>query len=239
MKTMSLKQFKAVRLAKQAVMTVAFLVVIIGGWFVPLLGYFIPACMVLGIGIAAFKGRKWCDWYCPRGSFLDVLVKKISPGRNIPALLRGWPVRVSVLAFLMVFLTVQIVHRWPDVHSIGRFFVILLTVTTVAGVFLAQFFHERTWCYLCPIGTMQNWVGGKKQPLFIESADCTECSLCSRVCPVQLKPFSHKGEGRQIMTEPDCLRCETCVAACPKKALGFQPAKCTETACEDRDRTAA
>ena len=99
---------------------------------------------------------------CPRGSFYDVLGKMISPGRRIPAFIRQRPARVGLLAFLMAFLTFQIVIRWPDFVSIGRFFVILLTVTTSAGVVLALLFHQRTWCYLCPIGTMQKWVGEVK-----------------------------------------------------------------------------
>lgn len=233
-----LKAFAAGRRAKQGVMTVVFFVVLFGGWFVPLLGYFIPACMVLGIGIALFKGRKWCDWYCPRGSFLDSLVKKISPGREIPAVLRGRPVRISILVFLMTFLTFQIVQRWPDVFSIGKFFVILLTVTTAAGVILAVLFHQRTWCYLCPIGTMQNWVGAQKYPLFIDSGACTECSLCSRICPVQLKPVEFKGDGTQVVRNGDCLKCGTCVAACPKGALSLGEGDSSNRATA-KDRAAA
>ena len=59
------KTFAAHRRAKQVIMTVLFFAVLFGGWFLPLLGYFIPACMVLGVGIAVRRGRKWCDWYAP------------------------------------------------------------------------------------------------------------------------------------------------------------------------------
>ncbi len=217
------KTFAAHRRAKQVIMTVLFFAVLLGGWFLPLLGYFIPACMVLGVGIAVRRGRKWCDWYCPRGSFYDVLGKMISPGRRIAAFIRQQPARVGLLAFLMAFLTFQIVIRWPDFVSIGMFFVILLTVTTSAGVVLALLFHQRTWCYLCPIGTMQKWVGGSKEPLFIDSEECVECGACSKVCPVQLKPAEYKRDGIQRVLEGDCLKCGSCVAVCPKKALSFAP----------------
>ena len=40
---------------------------VIAGWRYPVLGYFLPLCMMTGMGIALFKGRYWCDWLCPRG----------------------------------------------------------------------------------------------------------------------------------------------------------------------------
>jgi hypothetical protein len=39
---------------KQAILGIAFLVLLGAGWFYPLIGYFIPACMLLGIGLAGF-----------------------------------------------------------------------------------------------------------------------------------------------------------------------------------------
>ncbi len=231
------REFALRRQKRQLVMAVAFVAVMAGGWFFPLLGYFIPACMVLGMGVSFSRGRKWCDWYCPRGSAIDVLLKKISPGKEIPGFIRGWPVRTAILSFLMIFLAYQIMVRWPDFYSLGRFFVILLTVTTGVGVLLALFIHQRTWCYLCPIGTMQNWVGGKKYPLSIDSGACTECTLCSRVCPVGISPLSSKGEKSEIVKARDCLKCASCVAACPKGALSFAGAGSAPL--QPKDRRAA
>jgi len=45
------KNFERKRQIKQSIMGIVFLVVIIGGWKYPLLGYFIPLCMLLGMGI--------------------------------------------------------------------------------------------------------------------------------------------------------------------------------------------
>ena len=65
-------------------MGTGFLGLLAAGWVFPLIGYFIPLCMLLGIGVALFRGRTWCNWLCPRGSFADALLKKVSPGRKIP-----------------------------------------------------------------------------------------------------------------------------------------------------------
>ena len=75
---------KKSRRIKQYIMGTIFLILLPFGWFYSLIGYFIPLCMIAGIGIASWKGRKWCNWMCPRGSFSDSYMKVISPERKIP-----------------------------------------------------------------------------------------------------------------------------------------------------------
>lgn len=215
------KTLQKKRRIKQLAMTSLFLVVIIGGWRYPLLGYFIPLCMLLGISIGFFKGRIWCDWFCPRGSFFDVLIKPISPKKEIPKFFKCLPLRIGFLSFLMLMMTLQIIKRWPNPYKIGMFFVMLLTVTTILGIILALIFHQRTWCYFCPIGSMANWVGRKRYPLKIDSKLCIECQLCYKVCPLQVAPHVFKNEGARSVKDGDCLKCGLCVLACPTKALNF------------------
>jgi ferredoxin-type protein NapH len=205
----------------QIPMGILFLAILIGGWFQPLLGYFIPFCMVLGIGVGIYKGRKWCDWYCPRGSFFDGIIGPVGNGRTIPPFFRGLPLRIGFLSFLMVMMTVQIIFRWPDPYKIGGLFMILLTATTVLGITLAFVFHRRTWCGFCPIGSLAGWVGKKRYPLQLDSALCTDCKKCLKVCPVQLAPYEHKSDGVAAVIDGDCLKCNICVDKCPKKALSF------------------
>lgn len=215
------KVFQKQRKIKQFLAGIFFLIILIGGWKYPLLGYFIPLCMLLGIGIGLFKGRKWCDWFCPRGSFFDAMIKPISHKKKIPQFFKALPLRIGMLSFLMFMMTIQIIKRWPDPYKTGMFFVILLTVTTILGIILALIFHQRIWCCFCPIGSMANWVGRKKYPLKINSKLCTECKLCYEVCPIQVSPFTFKSQGIQPIKDGDCLKCNLCILSCPKKALGF------------------
>jgi len=215
------KFFQQKRKLKQFVTSLVFIAILSLGWYVPLLGYFIPLCMLLGVAVGLARGRKWCDWYCPRGSFYDVLVSPISPKRNIPALFKNMIFRVSVLSLLMLVMGINLVRRWPDPFRIGMFLVGMVTVTTILGVILALIFHPRSWCTVCPIGTAVNLIGRNKAPLKIDSDLCVECKLCAKACPVQLKLYFYKGKGIQIVREADCLRCGLCLSACPKKALSF------------------
>ena len=215
------KALEKKRMIKQFFMAIIFLVILIGGWHYPLLGYFIPLCMLLGIGLGLFRGRLWCDWLCPRGSFFDSLIKPISPKKKIPKFFKGLPVRIGILSFLMAMMGIQLIKRWPDPYKIGKFFVVLLTITTVLGVILAIFFHQRTWCCFCPIGTMVNWVGMRRYPLKIDSTLCTECKLCYKACPIQIAPFNFKKDGIETIKDGDCLKCGLCVSVCPQKSLAL------------------
>jgi len=208
-----------IRAIKQILMAVIFVAILIFGWRYPLLGYFIPLCMVFGLAIGFFKGRKWCDWYCPRGSFYDTIGKTISRKGQIPTVFKNMRFRIIVLILLMGIMTINLVFRWPNFYNMGRFFVVLITVTTVLGVILAIIFHQRSWCSFCPIGTIINLIGSSKLPLKINSELCIDCKACYKVCPVQIKPYKFKKEGIQIIKDGDCLKCDQCILVCPKKAL--------------------
>jgi len=216
-----LERAHGARTTKQLVMGMGFLGLLAAGWIFPLIGYFIPLCMLLGIGVALFRGRTWCNWLCPRGSFADVLLKKVSPGRKIPEAFRSLCVRMGVITFLMAMLAYQIVRLWPDPYAIGGFFVLLLSITTGVGVLLGLSLHQRTWCYVCPIGTMSSWVGAKRRPLAITRGSCTTCKLCAQVCPMQLAPHELK-DADCMSYRGDCLKCGLCVEGCPKGALSFR-----------------
>lgn len=211
-----------VRWVKQLTMGLSFIGLLISGWIYPLIGYFIPVCMLLGIGLAAFQGRSWCNWLCPRGSFEDSLLSRISFQRRIPDVFRATPMRLGVMSILMTVLTVQIIRLWPDPWAIGGFFVLMLTITTGLGIILGVIYQQRTWCYVCPIGTMSNWVGQNRQPLHLEESKCLECNLCAKKCPMQLSPVSLQ-EPRGMANRGDCLKCSICVDNCPTAALSWQP----------------
>jgi ferredoxin-type protein NapH len=197
--------------------------VVIGGWRYPVLGYFIPLCMVAGMGIALFKGRYWCDWLCPRGSSFDLFLSRIGLGKKIPQFLRSTPFRILVLLILMTILFTQLPHAWPSVEGMGRVFVIMLTITTTIGIIAGILTHQRNWCTYCPVGTMSRWLGKGRHPLTISSA-CTTCKKCDAVCPIQIKRWEHRPEhgAAAVIPEWDCLKCGLCIERCPQNALAFK-----------------
>jgi polyferredoxin len=216
------------RTLKQRLLGGGFLLLLAAGWRYPLVGYFIPGCMLLGVGTALFRGRSWCNWLCPRGSFEDAWLARFSRGRAIPSAFRSTPLRVAVMAVLLGMLTWQLIRRWPDPYAIGAFFMLLLSLTTVAAVILGLFYHQRTWCYLCPIGTLSAWLGQNRQPLIVAAERCRGCDLCVSSCPMQLTPRFLAEQGGPA--RGDCLKCRLCVTSCPTSALTLGTGPCQDLA---------
>ena len=192
--------------------------VAVGGWFYPPLGFLLFGCMLGAVGIAFFKGRAWCDWMCPRGGFYDLLFNKISPNREIPAFLRSTRFRGLMVGLIFVVLGTQLFFAWGNLNQMGLAMVRLLTITTIVGIILAVVYHPRTWCHVCPMGTLANWVAKGKQPILIDPS-CVGCKICSTACPMQLVPYKYAAEG--TMTDNDCIKCSSCIVSCPKQALSF------------------
>ena len=215
---MTLKAFSERRRNLQSYTWYGLPLVVIGGWFYPLLGYLLIGCMAGALGIAAFKGRTWCDWMCPRGSFYDLFLGKVSKKNNVPYFFRATTTRVAMIFILFTIIGVQIYFAWPSINGIGLAFVIVLTITTSLGIVLGMGIHPRTWCHICPMGTIANWLSEGKKPLLI-SESCTSCRACDKVCPMQLAPSEDREHG--MLRDNDCIKCGTCVATCPKKALSF------------------
>jgi NAD-dependent dihydropyrimidine dehydrogenase PreA subunit len=91
-------------------------------------------------------------------------------------------------------------------------------VTTTAALVLAVTYASRSWCGICPVGTVAAKVGGEKLPLRIASS-CRACGICEQACPMQFAIAVHRQAG--ALPHRDCLKCSTCVKACPSQALGW------------------
>ena len=197
--------------------------ILMAGWRYPILGYFIPLCMVAGVGVAVFRGRYWCDWLCPRGSSWDLLLSRVSLKREIPSFFRDTRFRIFIMAALMTVLLTQLPRLWPSVNGMGRVFVTMLTITTTVGIILGILTHHRNWCTYCPVGTLGNWLGKGKYPLTI-GTQCNECRKCDKVCPIQVSRWQYRPEQSEpaVIPEWDCLKCGLCIEACPQKALSFK-----------------
>ena len=194
-------------------------IVIIGGIFWPYLGFLVLAMMVFFLILSAFKGRYWCGWLCPRGSFLERVFAPLSPKRKIPPVFRNRTLRWLLFAVLMGFMIFRLITSGGVLAKIGFVFVTMCIVTTVIAIILGLVFKPRTWCAVCPMGTLQGVIVKKKKLLKV-SDECTDCKACEKVCPIGTAPSSFKIEG--AVASVDCLRCPECLVKCPKGALTFE-----------------
>ena len=200
-------------------MWVLMFVVILGGAFYPLLGLAVMICFAGAVISGPIAGRWWCGNLCPRGNFWDRIMSKAINKPKMPAWAKNKAVRVTVLVLLMGAMTTQLVFAWDGGWpAVGRVFVVLLTVTTAIGVFMALTGHQRAWCKVCPAGTMAYWLSkGKRPQLEIDEPNCKHCDACHKVCPMDLGPSDMAGQS--CPTDADCLKCNACVERCPVDVL--------------------
>lgn len=162
------------------------LVVLFLGWKFPLLGFMVPVVMLVGMGIAIFKGRYLCGNLCPRGSFLDLLFSKISPKKKIPHILKSMFIRVPILVSLMGLMIYKISIAPTNINYLGQTFWLMCAATTTVALVMAVVLHHRGWCAICPMGTMQNLISRFEVKNTI-SPDCIKCKTCVKDCPLNLK----------------------------------------------------
>jgi polyferredoxin len=192
----------------------------------PVIGLAAIVCM-LGPSVYALikNGRGWCGTYCPRGSFNDIIVPRISFKNRIPMFLKTPWFRLLFLTLLMTAFGIQMVFAWGSISAVGMVFVRMILVTTALTLILGVVFKPRTWCTFCPMGTLAYYVTKWKTPargreyVTFDKESCTNCSSCSKTCPMNVNVQSHKEVGRVV--EPDCIKCGMCVAKCPKNILSL------------------
>lgn len=203
--------------------TIATLIVLLLGWYYPFLGYMVALAMLGGMISALIAGRWFCGNMCPRGGLLGMLAEKYSPRRAVPAWLISTKVRIGAVIFLFAMMGYNVFGRgdYTDWQHWGRVFWLMCLVTTVIGAVLAFFWHGRSWCQICPMGSMQNLCGGGISPLQLDASKCKQCLLCEKVCPLHLS-IIEKGATPKIKMNRDCLKCGQCIAACPIKCLSME-----------------
>lgn len=164
------------------------------GVFYPFIGIVAIVCMLAPVVVSIFKGRYWCGNFCPRGSFNDILLSKISKGMKVPAILKEKWFKLLFLVLLMSGFGIQIYFSWGSIINVGSVFVRMIIITTLLSIILGTLFNHRTWCTICPMGTMANYVssiskiGKKSGNVTSRSKKCTDCNSCAKNCSVVIDP---------------------------------------------------
>jgi len=211
------KTLRSRRRVVQHILWPVVVVVIVFGWQYPVLGFAVPAVMLMGVAGGLVRGRYVCGHLCPRGSFFDRVLSLISFKRPIPSFFRDHRLRWALFVLLMAFMLYRIALNPGDLHHWGRVFWLMCTATTAVGLVLGIFIHPRAWCAFCPMGTLQAALDRGHKLLRIDAAQCIACRACEKSCPINLSIISCKDTGKLI--DSDCFRCPECRASCPTGAL--------------------
>ena len=140
--------------------------IVIGGIFIPLLGYLVIAMMAFFLTLSFFKGRYWCWNLCPRGAFLDIAISRFSFNRAPPKIFSRQWFRWTVFGLFIIFLTFRILKTGGNFIAIGAVFVGMCLLTTIISIILGVTTKHRGWCTICPMGTLQNKIAELGQAKF-------------------------------------------------------------------------
>lgn len=201
-------------------------VFLIAGIFYPAVGVVALICMLAPVITAFFGGRFWCGNFCPRGSLNDIIVPKISRKAGIPKLFKKSWFKLLFFAILMGGLAVQITFAWGNNTAVGAVFVRMIIITTLLSLLLGGIFSPRSWCAICPMGTLSQYiseirpVSDKISHVTFDSKKCVNCRICSKNCPIEIDVLKYKDAGK--VTNASCLKCEVCVDKCPKNSLSMK-----------------
>ena len=133
-------------------------IIVIGGLFYPMLGYLVVAMMAFFLTLSFFKVRYWCWNLCPRGAFLDIILSKVSRKRPASKIFARQGFRWLVFVLLMSFVIYRIIMTGGNIVAIGGVFVGMCILTTVLAIILGIIAKHRTWCTICPMGTLQEGI---------------------------------------------------------------------------------
>jgi len=138
---------------------VLYVSVIVLGIRFPWLGLVVFGLM--GLMVIGGKRKKWCSSYCPRGSFLDLVASKFSPGKPIPRWMFGKVSRYTALAAFIALFSFQLWNAgffagWPDggLITLGKIFVRMCIISSAVALPLALWKNQRAWCSMCPVGNI-------------------------------------------------------------------------------------
>ncbi len=189
-----------------------------------------------GLLIGVLFGRMACGWACPMGLLQD-MTRKLGVSEGVRRKLRSkvnpklkyvkylFLIAIPVTAYISRDLfytnlcpvggvtgTIPTLLFYTSEWTLGSSFPVKLT--SMVLFFLLIVLVARGWCkYLCPIGAfLAPWNRLSRVGITRNVKTCTNCNLCEKKCPMDVKDIGKK-------PDPECILCGRCVKACKFNSL--------------------
>lgn len=174
---------------------------------------FLPAIIL--VIATLFLGRFFCGWICPVGTISDLIPKtkrKLSKFYRFKYYFLVFVIVSSLFGFNLLVISDPIVIFTRSLVFITHAripFMLIVIVALVAGL------GERFWCrVLCPLGALLGIFSVLKILNLHIGEDCTHCTFCNRVCPMDAIHNAH-------IKKSECTFCFECVDKCPQGAISL------------------
>lgn len=192
--------------------------VIIGGYYWPYLGMIAVGLIAVFLLISTFRGRLYCGWVCPMGAFHERVLTLFSIKKGMPSFIKQSWFRWLLFAGMMSFLGYQLYMTGGHELKVASVFRMMWIISTAAAISIGIFFKPRSWCKICPMGSMLGIMGRNRYVVQV-GEDCRQCGFCMKSCPIETYAGSYKEKG--YVSGLDCMRCFNCVDSCPRGTLSL------------------
>ncbi|MGB4587059.1 MAG: 4Fe-4S binding protein, partial [Rectinemataceae bacterium] len=132
--------------------------VAIGGIFVPEIGLVLAALMVAAIVMTLRKPRSFCSTVCPRGKALGFIMRRPSKRKALPRFMLSIKFRRLLCGSMMFCVIGSLVRTGGEIRGVGTVFWALCAISLSTGLLMGYFFKPRSWCAICPMGTLQDTI---------------------------------------------------------------------------------
>jgi polyferredoxin len=87
---------------------------------------------------------------------LDVVLSKVSFNKPVPRNFSKEWFRWIIFFLFACFLVYRIINTGGNLFAIGAVFVGVCLLTTIIAIILGVVTRHRSWCAICPMGTLQD-----------------------------------------------------------------------------------
>lgn len=108
------------------------------------------------------KGKIHCAKYCPRGSFFQKFLSQISLRNNLPAKIKTDTFRYALIILMLTLMFVSLYQAGMDIKKISFTIFRFMLVSTIVGIFMGIIYKPRSWCTICPMGTITGKIKKKE-----------------------------------------------------------------------------
>ncbi len=94
---------------------------------------------------------------------MDLFLSKVSGQRSVPKIfMKPW-FRWLIFVVFISFVVMRILQSGGSLIALGAVFVTMCVLTTVIAIILGIPMKHRSWCMICPMGTLQEYLGRIKE----------------------------------------------------------------------------
>lgn len=189
-----------------------------------------------------FLGRAWCGWVCPAAGMAEIVepVNKNAVNRRKIDWIKWliWVPWISLIVFLVFqsggYQTINVLYHTQGGISVAGsadrpiivayvIYYIVIALFIGLAIVVGKRAGCHTICWMAPFMMIGRWIrnrfGWASLRLVADASTCTDCKVCTKLCPMSLNV--NQMVLAEQMEHSECILCGTCVDHCAKNSIRY------------------